>query len=171
VATLRVFLQASSSFSEGQDVATFARNVAQMCHRIFFHVSRHFDNLNERKSTAKPRTERSLLFPSKEFREEVRKASKARGFPLRSNKRLRPPPLTARTTVRNGLAIMEIYLFFFEQQNRSKQGKATKTKNNTVPLALLPTVDLFIFLLREKTRAHFKRGSLRRFVLSAPGCP
>ena len=29
---------------------------------------------------AKPRTERSLLFPSKEFREEVRKASKDRGF-------------------------------------------------------------------------------------------
>ena len=28
----------------------------------------------------KPRTERSLLFPSKEFREEVRKASKDRGF-------------------------------------------------------------------------------------------
>ena len=74
---------------------------------------------------AKPRTERTLLFPSKEFREEVRKASKARGFPLRSNKRLRPPPLTARTTVRNGLAMKEIYLFLFEQQNRSKQGKAT----------------------------------------------
>jgi predicted metalloendopeptidase len=80
VATLRVFLQASSSFSEGSDVATFARNVAQMCHRIFFHVSRHFDGLNGRKSMAKPRTERSLLFPSKEFREEVRKASKDRGF-------------------------------------------------------------------------------------------
>ncbi len=28
----------------------------------------------------KPRTERSLLFPSKEFREQVRKASKDRGF-------------------------------------------------------------------------------------------
>jgi len=28
----------------------------------------------------KPRTERSLLFPSKEFREQVRQASKARGF-------------------------------------------------------------------------------------------
>jgi hypothetical protein len=81
VATLRVFLQASSSFSEGRDVATFARNVAQMCHRIFFHVSRHFDSLNGRKkSMAKPRTERSLLFPSKEFREQVRKASKDRGF-------------------------------------------------------------------------------------------
>jgi len=80
VATLRVFLQASSSFSEGRDVATFARHVAQMCHRIFFRVSRHFDSLNGRKSMAKPRTERSLLFPSKEFREEVRKASKDRGF-------------------------------------------------------------------------------------------
>jgi hypothetical protein len=51
-----------------------------MCHRIFFDVSRHFDSLNGRKSMAKPRTERSLLFPSKEFREEVRKASKDRGF-------------------------------------------------------------------------------------------
>jgi predicted metalloendopeptidase len=80
VATLRVFLQASSSFSEGRAVATFARHVAQMCHRIFFHVSRHFDSLNGRKSMAKPRTERSLLFPSKEFREQVRKASKDRGF-------------------------------------------------------------------------------------------
>jgi len=80
VATLRVFLQASSSFSEGREVATFARNVAQMCHRIFFHVSRHFDSPNGRKSMAKPRTERSLLFPSKEFREQVRKASKDRGF-------------------------------------------------------------------------------------------
>jgi hypothetical protein len=29
---------------------------------------------------AKPRTERSLLFPSKEFREQVRQASKDRGF-------------------------------------------------------------------------------------------
>ena len=29
---------------------------------------------------AKPRTERSLLFPSREFREQVRKASKDRGF-------------------------------------------------------------------------------------------
>jgi hypothetical protein len=29
---------------------------------------------------AKPRTERSLLFPSKDFREQVRKASKDRGF-------------------------------------------------------------------------------------------
>ncbi len=29
---------------------------------------------------AKPRIERSLLFPSKEFREQVRKASKDRGF-------------------------------------------------------------------------------------------
>ena len=29
---------------------------------------------------AKPRTERSLLFPSKECREQVRKASKDRGF-------------------------------------------------------------------------------------------
>ena len=29
---------------------------------------------------AKPRTERSLLFPSKEFRDQVRKASKDRGF-------------------------------------------------------------------------------------------
>ena len=28
----------------------------------------------------KPRTERSLLFPSKEFREKVREASKNRGF-------------------------------------------------------------------------------------------
>lgn len=45
-----------------------------------FHVSRHLDSLNGRKSMAKPRTERSLLFPSKEFREEVRKASKDRGF-------------------------------------------------------------------------------------------
>ncbi len=32
------------------------------------------------KCMAKPRTERSLLFPSKEFREQVRKASKDRGF-------------------------------------------------------------------------------------------
>jgi predicted metalloendopeptidase len=80
VATLRVFLQASSYFSEGRDVATFARHVAQMCHPMFFHVSRRFDSLNGRKYMAKPRTERSLLFPSKEFREQVRKASKDRGF-------------------------------------------------------------------------------------------
>src|ERR1700688_1490047 len=33
-----------------------------------------------RKYMAKPRTERSLLFPSKEFRERVRQASKDRGF-------------------------------------------------------------------------------------------
>jgi hypothetical protein len=51
-----------------------------MCHPSFFHVSRHFDSLNGRKYMAKPRTERSLLFPSKEFREQVRKASKDRGF-------------------------------------------------------------------------------------------
>jgi len=80
VATLRVFLQASSYLSVGRDVATFARNVAQMCHRMFFQVSRHFASLKGRKYMAKPRTERSLLFPSKEFREQVRKASKDRGF-------------------------------------------------------------------------------------------
>jgi len=67
-------------FSEGRDVAAFAPNVAQMCHRRFFHVSRFFDSLNGRKYMAKPRIERSLLFPNKEFRERVRKASKDRGF-------------------------------------------------------------------------------------------
>lgn len=51
-----------------------------MCHRRFFHVSRLFDSLNGRKYMAKPRIERSLLFPNKEFRERVRKASKDRGF-------------------------------------------------------------------------------------------
>src|SRR5207249_10672834 len=51
-----------------------------MCHRGFFHVSRLFDSLNGRKYMAKPRIERSLLFPNKEFRERVRKASKDRGF-------------------------------------------------------------------------------------------
>jgi hypothetical protein len=35
---------------------------------------------NEGNCMAKPRTERSLLFPSKEFREQVRKASRDRGF-------------------------------------------------------------------------------------------
>jgi hypothetical protein len=77
VATLRVFLQASSSFSEGRDVATFARNVAQMCHRIFFHVSPHFDSLNGRKSMAKPRTERSSFGPGLpiNLKEAVKKSS------------------------------------------------------------------------------------------------
>src|SRR5438876_4606261 len=51
-----------------------------MCHRRFFHVFRLFDSLNGRKYMAKPRIERSLLFPNKEFRERVRKASKDRGF-------------------------------------------------------------------------------------------
>jgi len=55
-------------------------NVAQMCHRRFFHVSRLFDSLNGRKYMTKPRIERSLLFRNKEFRERVRKASKDRGF-------------------------------------------------------------------------------------------
>jgi len=58
-------------------VAAFAANVAQMCHRRFFHVSRLFDSL---KYMAKPRIERSLLFPNKKFRERVRTASKDRGF-------------------------------------------------------------------------------------------
>src|SRR5260370_40461708 len=51
-----------------------------MCHRRFFSVSRRFDSLNGRKYMAKPRIERSLLFPNKEFREQVRKASEDRGF-------------------------------------------------------------------------------------------
>src|SRR5260370_3317800 len=51
-----------------------------MCHRRFFHVSRLFGSLNGRKYMAKPRIERSLLFPNKEFRERVLKASKDRGF-------------------------------------------------------------------------------------------
>jgi hypothetical protein len=80
VATLRVFLQASFYFSEGRDVAAFAPNVAQMCHRRFFHVSPLFDRLNGRKYMAKPRIERSLLFPNEDFREQVLKASKDRGF-------------------------------------------------------------------------------------------
>src|SRR5258708_1149994 len=42
--------------------------------------SRCYTSLNGRKYMAKPRIERSLLFPNKEFRERVRKASKDRGF-------------------------------------------------------------------------------------------
>jgi len=80
VATLRVFLEASSYFSEGRDVATFADNVAQMCHRVLFNVSQHFNISKWRKNMSKPRTERNLLFPSKEFRERVRKTSMERGF-------------------------------------------------------------------------------------------
>jgi hypothetical protein len=80
VATLRVFLQASSCFSEGRDVATFADNVAQMCHRVLFNVSQHCNISKWRKNMSKPRTERNLLFPSKEFRERVRKTSMERGF-------------------------------------------------------------------------------------------
>jgi hypothetical protein len=38
VATLRVFLEASSYFSEGRDVATFGGNVAQECHCNLFDV-------------------------------------------------------------------------------------------------------------------------------------
>jgi len=34
------------------------------------------------KTDGKPRTERSLLFPSEEFRERVRNAAKVRGFPI-----------------------------------------------------------------------------------------
>jgi hypothetical protein len=40
----------------------------------------HYKTAKWRKYMAKPRTERSLLFPSKEFREKVREASKNRGF-------------------------------------------------------------------------------------------
>ena len=50
-------------------MATFAGNVAQMCH-IWKSGQR----------MAKPRTERSLLFPSEEFRDRVRNAAKDRGF-------------------------------------------------------------------------------------------
>ena len=80
MATLRVFLEASSYFSEGRDVATFADNVAQMCHRVLFNVSQHFNISKWRENMSKPRTERNLLFPSKEFRERVRKTSMERGF-------------------------------------------------------------------------------------------
>src|SRR6266478_4960568 len=69
-----------SSGSEGRDVATFAENVAQMCHRVLFNVSQHFNISKWRKNMSKPRTERNLLFPSKEFRERVRKTSMERGF-------------------------------------------------------------------------------------------
>jgi hypothetical protein len=80
VATLRVFLQASSYFSEGRDVATFAGNVAQMCHRVLFNVSQHTNISKWRKNMSKPRTERNLLLPRKEFRERVRKTLIERGF-------------------------------------------------------------------------------------------
>ena len=63
-------------FFRGRDVAAFTPNVAQMCHLRFFHVSRLFDSLTGRKYMAKPRIERSLLFPNKEFRE--RSAEKRR---------------------------------------------------------------------------------------------
>jgi hypothetical protein len=60
------------------------RLLLQMWHKCatadFFHVSRLFGSLNGRKYMAKPRIERSLLFPNKEFRERVRKASKDRAF-------------------------------------------------------------------------------------------
>jgi len=61
-------------------VATFVGNVAQMCHSRLFNVFNSLQHLGMEKCMAKPRTERSLLFPSKEFREQVRKASKDRGF-------------------------------------------------------------------------------------------
>jgi hypothetical protein len=51
-----------------------------MCHCLLLNLSRRFDNLKWGKCMAKHRTERSLLFPSKEFREQVRRASKHRGF-------------------------------------------------------------------------------------------
>jgi hypothetical protein len=69
VATLRGFLQVTAYFAKRKHVATFAGNVAQM-----WHIRK------SEKRMAKPRTERSLLFPSKEFRERVRKGAKDRGF-------------------------------------------------------------------------------------------
>jgi hypothetical protein len=51
-----------------------------MCHRVLFNVSQHFNISKWRKNMSKPRTERNLLFPSKEFRERVRKTSMERGF-------------------------------------------------------------------------------------------
>src|SRR5215469_12458459 len=67
-------------FSEGRNVATFARDVPQMWHIILIVVFRQRDTAKWRKRMAKPRTERSLLFPSKEFREKVRQTAKNRGF-------------------------------------------------------------------------------------------
>ena len=49
------------------------RLLLEMCHKCA--TARKW-----RKCMAKPRTERNLLFPSKEFRDQVRKASKDRGF-------------------------------------------------------------------------------------------
>jgi hypothetical protein len=80
VAALRVFLEASAYLSAGRNVATFVGNVAQLCHRRCSTISTHCNTLKWRKCMPKPRIERNLLFPSKEFREQVRKASKDRGF-------------------------------------------------------------------------------------------
>ena len=54
-------------------MATFVGNVAQMCHLAM-------PTRNGGAFMPKRRTERSLLFPSLEFREKVRQASKDRGF-------------------------------------------------------------------------------------------
>jgi hypothetical protein len=69
VATLRGFLQVTAYFAKRKHVAAFAGNVTQM-----WHIRK------SEKRMAKPRTERSLLFPSEEFRERVRKGAKDRGF-------------------------------------------------------------------------------------------
>ena len=50
-------------------MAIFAGNVARMCH-----IRKSGQGM------AKPRTERSLLFPSEEFRERVRNTAKDRDF-------------------------------------------------------------------------------------------
>src|SRR5258708_15100042 len=67
-------------FLRGKGCGGFCLKCATNVPPQVLHVSRVFDGLNGRKYMAKPRIERSLLFPNKEFRERVRKASKDRGF-------------------------------------------------------------------------------------------
>jgi hypothetical protein len=66
---------------------------------------------------------------------------------------------------------MKEFTYFFRAAKPLETRKSNKKETNTVSRRLLPAVDFLIFLLREKTRVHLKRGSLRWFVPSAPGCP
>ena len=82
----RCFYCASSSFSEEALWQSFGRNVAQMCHRIFY-VSRHFDSLNGRKFHGKTQIRTEVCYPS------------AQRFPRGSKEGVEGPGLPIRTSI------------------------------------------------------------------------
>lgn len=81
---------------------------------------------------------RPIQFPANSLlRQRLRPVPRLtrQGFPLCSNKRLRPPLLTARASVRDGLPMKGIYLFLSSRKTARNKEKQQKGNQHCFPQA------------------------------------